>query len=55
MVSLGFQVVCFAPAGNQNASGLVVEVCKKLIISLEHVSEHPVCSWSRGDDLVQTV
>ncbi|XP_036934621.1 receptor-type tyrosine-protein kinase FLT3 [Acanthopagrus latus] len=49
------EVVCFAPAGNQNASGLVVEVCKKLIISLEHVSEHPVCSWSRGDDLVQTV
>lgn len=47
--------VCFAPAGNQNAYGLVVEVCKKLIISLEHVSEHPVCNWSRGEVLVQTV
>lgn len=55
MMSLAFQEVCFAPAGNQNTYGLVVEVCKKLIISLEHVSKHPVCNWSRGEDLVQTV
>ncbi|XP_073344451.1 receptor-type tyrosine-protein kinase FLT3 [Pagrus major] len=50
--------VCFAPADYLNSSGPVsVEVCasKKLIISLEHVSEHPVCHWSRGEDPIQTV
>lgn len=58
MLSLVFQVACFAPADYQNASGSVsVEVCvgKKLIISLEHFSEPPVCHWIRGTDLVLTV
>lgn len=52
MVSRAFQVACFVPADYLNASGPVsVEVCvgKKLIISLEQLSEHPtVCYWTRG-------
>ncbi|KAK1884970.1 Receptor-type tyrosine-protein kinase FLT3 [Dissostichus eleginoides] len=52
------EVECFVPADHLNASGSVsVEVCvgKKLIISLQHFSEHPVCSWIRGADTVITV
>ncbi|XP_037613488.1 receptor-type tyrosine-protein kinase FLT3 isoform X1 [Sebastes umbrosus] len=51
------QVACFEPADYLNASGSVsVEVCvgKKLIISLEHFSEYPVCHWIRGADPMLT-
>ncbi|KAK5877899.1 hypothetical protein CesoFtcFv8_025361 [Champsocephalus esox] len=52
------EVECFVPADHLNASGSVsVEVCvgKTLIISLQHFSEQPVCSWIRGADTVITV
>ncbi|XP_031137920.1 receptor-type tyrosine-protein kinase FLT3 [Sander lucioperca] len=52
------EVACFVPADYLNASGTVdVEVCagKKLIISLKHFSEYPVCHWIRGAHQVQTV
>lgn len=52
------EVACFVPADYLNASGPVsIEVCvgKKLIISLEHFSEHPVCQWIRGADPVLSV
>ncbi|XP_070784269.1 receptor-type tyrosine-protein kinase FLT3 [Enoplosus armatus] len=52
------EVACFVPADYLNASGpvsLEMSVGKKLIISLEHFSEHPVCHWIRGARPVQTV
>nr|XP_046226788.1 receptor-type tyrosine-protein kinase FLT3 isoform X2 [Scatophagus argus] len=52
------ETACFVPADFLNASGPVsVEVCvgKKLVISLEHASEYPVCHWIRGTDPVLTV
>lgn len=51
------EVACFVPADYMNASGLIsIEVCvgKKLVISLEHVSEHHVCHWMRGAHSVLT-
>ncbi|XP_059182503.1 receptor-type tyrosine-protein kinase FLT3 [Centropristis striata] len=52
------EVACFVPADYLNASGSVsvdVLVGKKLVISLENFSDHPVCHWIRGADLVLTV
>ncbi|KAM3593690.1 uncharacterized protein V6R79_019352 [Siganus canaliculatus] len=51
------EVACFESANYLNSSGPVsVEMCvgKKLVISLQHVSEDSVCRWLRGADLVQT-
>lgn len=53
MVSRIIQVPCVRPADYLNASSPVnIEVCvgKKLIISLDHFSEYPICNWSRGQD-----
>ncbi|XP_068588440.1 receptor-type tyrosine-protein kinase FLT3 [Cebidichthys violaceus] len=52
------EVACFVPADYQNASGSVsvdVYVGQKLIISLEHFSEFPVCHWIRGADPILSV
>ncbi|XP_068437954.1 receptor-type tyrosine-protein kinase FLT3 [Clinocottus analis] len=52
------EVACFVPADYLNASGPVsveVYVGKKLIISLEHFSEFPVCHWIKGADPILTV
>lgn len=52
------EVTFFVPADYVNSSGPVsVEACvgKKLNISLEHLSEYPVCDWIRGVDQVLTV
>ncbi|KAK5849692.1 hypothetical protein PBY51_014006 [Eleginops maclovinus] len=52
------EVACFVPADYLNASGSVsveMSVGQKLIISLQHFSEHPVCHWIRAADPVITV
>lgn len=52
------EVACFVPADYLNASGPVnIDVCigKKLVVSLKHVSDSPVCHWIRGADPVLTV
>ncbi|TDG97302.1 hypothetical protein EPR50_G00224420 [Perca flavescens] len=53
-----YEAACFVPADYLNGSGSVdieVRVGKKLIISLEHFSEYPVCHWIKGAVPVLTV
>ncbi|XP_062415145.1 receptor-type tyrosine-protein kinase FLT3-like isoform X2 [Pungitius pungitius] len=52
------EAACFVPVDYLNASGSVsVEVCpgKTLVISLEQLSEFPVCQWIKGADTILTV
>ncbi|XP_062415343.1 receptor-type tyrosine-protein kinase FLT3-like [Pungitius pungitius] len=52
------EAACFVPFDYLNASGSVsVEVCpgKTLVISLEQLSEFPVCQWIKGADTILTV
>ncbi|KAL6097851.1 flt3 [Pungitius sinensis] len=52
------EAACFVPVDYLNASGSVsVEVCpgKTLVISLEQLSEFPVCQWIKGADTLLTV
>lgn len=58
MLSLIFQVACFVPPDNLNASepvNIKVSAGMKLNISLGHLSGYSACQWMRGVDLVQTV
>ncbi|XP_034561869.1 receptor-type tyrosine-protein kinase FLT3 isoform X2 [Notolabrus celidotus] len=52
------EVACFVPSDHLNVSGTVsveVFVGKKLVISLDRISESPVCSWTREAGPVVTV
>lgn len=52
------KAACFLPADYLNATGPVsidLSVGKKLVISLEGLSEYPVCHWIRGTDPVMII
>ncbi|KAM8823818.1 receptor-type tyrosine-protein kinase FLT3-like isoform 2-T2 [Spinachia spinachia] len=59
MMSLVFQAACFVPVLDylDAPDSVSVEVLlgQRLIVSLQHFSEFPVCQWIRGADTILTV